>query len=234
MALHDETTDLIEFAYYIENGERDQARAMQFGEGLTSRILREREPLLLKGRHAFKGADGKEDGTFGHFHFQITASGLGNAGSNSEAELFQKVPDIDTVNQHLNATDSHVIVTIRAIGEMQPDNGASNVTLDLDPSQVDYGERKAYVNLQPKLKDMQLWEAMDRASDELAVAFANLRKIDILHPVSGVAPSRLRPPPVGSTKSAPPPSGCAGRAGRAGTPVPTPRPGAGMQDFRRE
>jgi len=142
--------------------------------------------LLLKGRHAFKGADGKEDGTFGHFHFQITASGLGNAGSNSEAELFQKVPDIDTVNQHLNATDSHVIVTIRAIGEMQPDNGASNVTLDLDPSQVDYGERKAYVNLQPNLKDMQLWEAMDRASDELAVAFANLRKIDILHPVSGV------------------------------------------------
>ncbi len=54
VALHDEATDLIEFAYYIENGERDAARAMQFGEGLTSRILREREPLLLNRAEAFE------------------------------------------------------------------------------------------------------------------------------------------------------------------------------------
>lgn len=141
--------------------------------------------LLLKGRHPFIGADAKPDGAFGHFHFQITASGLGNAGSNSEAELFQKVPDLDTVQQHLNATDSHVIVTIRGIGEMQPNNGASNVTLDLDPGQVDFGERKAFVNLQPNLRDLQLWDAMDKASDDLAVAFANGRAVDFLHPVSG-------------------------------------------------
>ncbi|APO52207.1 DUF1080 domain-containing protein [Bradyrhizobium diazoefficiens] len=141
--------------------------------------------LLLKGRHPFLGADNNPDGTFGHFHFQITASGLGNAGSNSEAELFQKVPDIDTVQQHLNATDSHVIVTIRGIGEMQANNAASNVTLDLDPAQVDFGERKAFVNLQPNPKDVQLWEAMDKASDELAVVFANGHKVDFLHPVTG-------------------------------------------------
>jgi GAF domain-containing protein/DNA-binding response OmpR family regulator len=53
VALHDESTDLIEFAYYIENGERDSQRAMPFGEGLTSRILREREPLLLNRAEAF-------------------------------------------------------------------------------------------------------------------------------------------------------------------------------------
>jgi hypothetical protein len=141
--------------------------------------------LLLKGRHEFRRPDGSKDGTAGHFHFQITASGLDNMGSNSEAELFQKVPDIDTVNQHLNATDSHVVVTIRGIGEMQPGNPASNVTRDLDPSQVDYWERKAYVNLQPGPKDSELWEAMDKASDELAVAFANGQKIDVLHPASG-------------------------------------------------
>ena len=35
--------------------------------------------LLLKGRHPSIGADGKPDGSFGHFHFQINASGLGNA-----------------------------------------------------------------------------------------------------------------------------------------------------------
>ena len=54
VALHDESTDLIEFAYYIENGERDSQRAMPFGEGLTSRILREREPLLLNRAEAFE------------------------------------------------------------------------------------------------------------------------------------------------------------------------------------
>ena len=68
---------------------------------------------------------------------------------------------------------------------MQPDNPASNVTLDLNPSQVDFWERKAYVNLQPDAKDLQLWEAMDKASDELAVALANGQKVDVLHPVSG-------------------------------------------------
>ena len=52
--------------------------------------------LLLKGRHEFTRPDGTKDGTVGHFHFQITASGLGNMDSNSEAELFQKIPDIDS------------------------------------------------------------------------------------------------------------------------------------------
>jgi len=141
--------------------------------------------LFVKGRHEFTKQDGSKDGTAGHFHFQITASGLGNVETNSEAELFQKVPDIDTLNQQLNATDSHVVVTIRGIGEMQPDNPVSNVTLDLNPMQVDYGERKAYVNLQPNWKDSQLWEAMDKASDDLAVELANGNKIDVLHPVSG-------------------------------------------------
>jgi hypothetical protein len=136
--------------------------------------------LLVKGEHKFKRADGTEDGTVGHFHFQITASGLGNTDTNSEAELFQKVPDIDTVNQHLHATDSHVVVTIRGIGEMQPGNPNSNVTLDRDPNQIDFGMRKAYVNLNTTAKDQQLWDAMDKASDELAAAIANGQKIDII------------------------------------------------------
>jgi GAF domain-containing protein/CheY-like chemotaxis protein/HPt (histidine-containing phosphotransfer) domain-containing protein len=54
VALHDETTDRIEFAYYIENGKRDTERAIQFGEGLTSRILRERKPMLLNRDEAFQ------------------------------------------------------------------------------------------------------------------------------------------------------------------------------------
>jgi choline dehydrogenase-like flavoprotein len=141
--------------------------------------------LFVKGQHAFTGADGSPDGTTGHFHFQVVASGLGSVGSNAEAELFQKIPDVDTVNQHLHASDSHVVITVRGIGEMQPGNSASNVTPDRNPAQVDFGERKAWVNLQPSTKDLQLWEAMDKASDELAVQLANGHKVDVLHPVSG-------------------------------------------------
>lgn len=140
--------------------------------------------LFVKGQHKFTRPDGTEDGTVGHFHFQITASGLGNTDTNSEAELFQKVPDIEFVNQHLHATDSHIVITIRGIGEMEPNNPNSNVTRDLNPSQVDFGERKAYVNLQPSPNDMELWAALDKASDQLAVEFANGQKVDIIHPLT--------------------------------------------------
>ncbi len=54
VALHHEDTGVIEFPYYVENGKRDQQRAMQFGEGLTTRILRERQPLLLNRAEAFE------------------------------------------------------------------------------------------------------------------------------------------------------------------------------------
>jgi PAS domain S-box-containing protein len=47
VALHDEATGRIEFVYYFESGERRQEAPMEFGEGLTSEILRSREPLLL-------------------------------------------------------------------------------------------------------------------------------------------------------------------------------------------
>jgi len=135
--------------------------------------------LFLKGQHQFKKPDGTSDGV-GHFHFQITASGLDDINTNSEAELFQKIPDVDTILQHLHADDSHVVITIRGIGEMEPGNPASNVTRDLNPAQIDYNERRAYVNLNASAKDMELWEAMDKASDELAAVFANGQKIDII------------------------------------------------------
>jgi choline dehydrogenase-like flavoprotein len=130
--------------------------------------------LFVKGQHKF------EDGTLGYFHFQITATGLDNININSEAELFQKIPDIENLNNHLFATDSHVVITIRGIGEMQPNNPNNNITLDQNPNQIDYNERKAYVNLFPTLKDMQLWDVMDKASDDLAVAFANGKKIAVI------------------------------------------------------
>jgi choline dehydrogenase-like flavoprotein len=135
--------------------------------------------LFLKGRHSFSG------GGAGHFHLQITASGLDNVGRNSEAELFQTIPDIEFLNSHLQATDSHVVITIRAIGEMQPDNPNSNVTPDLNPTHVDFWERQAYVNLQPSIKDNELWNAMDTASEDVAAVFAAGMNFDIIDPASG-------------------------------------------------
>lgn len=137
--------------------------------------------LLLKGQHQFKKPDGTSDGV-GHFHFQITASGLDNISTNSEAELFQKIPDVDTVLQHLRADDSHVVITIRGIGEMEPRNPASNVTRDLNPAQTDYNERKAYVNLNASAKDMELWDAMDKASDDLAHVFGGGLEFEVFTP----------------------------------------------------
>jgi GAF domain-containing protein/DNA-binding response OmpR family regulator len=56
VALHERTTDLIEFAYYKEHGERREQPAMRYGEGLTSKILRTRGPMLLNRAQAFEEA----------------------------------------------------------------------------------------------------------------------------------------------------------------------------------
>jgi PAS domain S-box-containing protein len=50
VALHDEAAGRIEFAYYYESGERRPETGMDYGEGITSEILRSREPLLLNRR----------------------------------------------------------------------------------------------------------------------------------------------------------------------------------------
>src|SRR5262249_49197897 len=55
VALHDEAAAQIEFVYYYESGERRPEAPLQYGEGLTSQILRSREPLLLNRREQHEG-----------------------------------------------------------------------------------------------------------------------------------------------------------------------------------
>ena len=55
VALHDETSGQIEFAYYYETGERREEPPLPYGEGLTSQILRSREPLVLNRREQYEG-----------------------------------------------------------------------------------------------------------------------------------------------------------------------------------
>lgn len=135
--------------------------------------------LFVKGRHTFAGSS-----DVGHFHLQITASGLGARGGNSEAELFKKIPDIDTYEAHRNANDSHVVITIRGIGEMQPQNPGSRVVLDPGVQEIDeLGVQRGLVSIadprdpavrtaNPKAaRDFELWNAMDQAAKDVAVAF---------------------------------------------------------------
>src|SRR5437870_3064948 len=91
--------------------------------------------LYVKGRHRHP------DNSVVHFHLQITAAGLGNLGTDSEAELFKKIPDIDTFDAFGNANDQSVVITIRGIGEMQPDNPANQVRLD--PELDEFGQPAA-------------------------------------------------------------------------------------------
>jgi choline dehydrogenase-like flavoprotein len=135
--------------------------------------------LFVKGHHTFTGSS-----DVGHFHLQITASGLGAIGGNSEAELFKKIPDIDTYEAHRNANDTHVVITIRGIGEMQSQNPASRVILDPGAQEQDeFGVQRALVSIPNPLdpavraanpksaRDFELWNAMDEAAKDVAKAF---------------------------------------------------------------
>jgi len=157
-------------------------RAALAGLPATAKAL-EAAALFVKGRHQFTKPDGSPDGT-GHFHFQITASGFTAGGTDSEAELFKKIPDIDTFEAHKNATDTSVVLTIRGIGETQPKQDSdfgNSVTLDLDPQQNDeFQARRAFVNITPSARDQALWDAMDKASDDAAKVFANGHNIDVI------------------------------------------------------
>ncbi len=107
------------------------------------------------------------DGTQVHFHLQITASALplGSGAAQSDARLFQNVPDLDDVKQ-FDTTPEEVDVSIRAVGEMLPNQPGNNVTLDLNPIENDeFGIRRAWVNLSRSATDQQVMGLMDAAID---------------------------------------------------------------------
>jgi choline dehydrogenase-like flavoprotein len=133
--------------------------------------------LFVKGRHTHA------DGTVGYFHLQITAAGLETPGTNSEAELFKTIPDVDHFEAMRQATDNTVVVTIRGIGETQSQNPNSRISLP--PGQPpdnddEFGAQRAFVTLDLTDKDNALWQAMDRASDEVARVLAGGKDLEVL------------------------------------------------------
>jgi choline dehydrogenase-like flavoprotein len=118
--------------------------------------------------------------TNGYFHQQITAAGLNKPSTDSEAELFKKVPSMDFYAPFLTATDDTVVITIRSIGEMEPQNPNSRVTLS--NSLDDFNYPRASVGIVPTAKDNLLWNAMDKCADDLAKVFANNQPYEVLTP----------------------------------------------------
>jgi choline dehydrogenase-like flavoprotein len=127
--------------------------------------------LFVKGRRTHA------DGTIGYFHLQITAAGCKGLGTNSEAELQQKIPDIDTIDNFRSIDDDHVVITLRGVGELQSRNQANRVSLSAGTDE--FGVRRAFVQMgnprdpaQPgetvqTANDRDLWDAMDKTSDDV-------------------------------------------------------------------
>ena len=149
--------------------------------------------LFVKGIHTHP-----IDNSKGHYHIQITASGVGELGKNSEAELFQKIPNIDELDQFQDLTDKWVVVTLRGIGEMVGDKTSLDPQNRIKPGAPDgNGIPRAQVRQetnwtnpndprmtdptdQTRTKDNDLWKAMDDASREVAAKFASAGPIRYL------------------------------------------------------
>jgi PAS domain S-box-containing protein len=63
VALHDQQSGRIDFAYYYERGQRRDEPSIAYGEGLTSRILESRAPLLLNRSPQFEEHEDRKIGT---------------------------------------------------------------------------------------------------------------------------------------------------------------------------
>jgi len=125
----------------------------------------------------------KGKSTNGHFHLQITASAAGPNETNSEAELFRKVPDIDTLDR-FDLDDQFVIITLRGIGEMTPERAVgSKNRIDLVTAASGTQSapvQKAQVALNPSARDTLLWEDLDSMTDEVATALAGNQPYEVL------------------------------------------------------
>jgi signal transduction histidine kinase/DNA-binding response OmpR family regulator len=63
VALRNTATDLIEFPYFVEHGERQTMEPFAFGQGWTSQIMSSRQPLLLNQASDFEPLDRQRVGT---------------------------------------------------------------------------------------------------------------------------------------------------------------------------
>jgi choline dehydrogenase-like flavoprotein len=114
---------------------------------------------------------GNVGGTPVHFHLQITASALpaGSGAGKSDALLFQNVPDLDNLRLFSEAAPGEVDVSIRAVGEMLPNQPNNAVTVPLQPSDNDeYSVPRATVGIERSSTDVQVMNLMDASINAAA------------------------------------------------------------------
>jgi hypothetical protein len=122
-----------------------------------------------------------------HFHLQITACGVKGDVRESEAELNKKIPDIDGIEAFEHVTDDHVVVTLRGIGEMESDHSSSSRSwIELDPEADEHGVNRAIVTLGLTQADQDLWNAMDVAAVQTAMALAGGGTLEYLNGQTGL------------------------------------------------
>ena len=169
------------------------------GAGAAQKVLTEVSALFVKGRVNLQGQDR-------YFHLQVTASGANAAGRNSEAQLFKKVPDLDQLDRLRRSSNTHVVITLRGIGEMTPHNPDSFVArdpqalyFDRPRAVVSIGDARAYAEAvvagnppppaSPQTQlDADVWERMDQLADEVALMFAGGQPFEILTDDGGAIP----------------------------------------------
>jgi hypothetical protein len=137
---------------------------------------------------------------------QITASAVPTPNeTNSEAELFKKIPDYDNIERLKRVTDETVVITLRGIGEMVTRNPDSQISLtyqsfdfDRPKALVTMGDSENYaealangtppptVSNETKL-DAETWDNMDTLADEVAIIFGGGKPFQVLRPDGTVA-----------------------------------------------
>jgi choline dehydrogenase-like flavoprotein len=127
-----------------------------------------------------KGSFDRPNGKKAFFHLQITASGVAEPTTDSEAELFKKVPDYDSVDLLNQSDDKTVVITIRGIGETEGRNPGSFIRLAKDKPADEVGLSRAFITYNLNNNDMLLWDAMDKASDDVAKVFADGKNFEVL------------------------------------------------------
>lgn len=111
----------------------------------------------------------------GRFHQQVTA---GADMGNSDRFLFNMIPDADLIDQLAASQDPNFIaITLRGIAEMTGFRGAGTPGdrswMDLSPFERDqHNNRRAYVNIATTPDERTLWDEMDAAALDLALAIA--------------------------------------------------------------
>jgi hypothetical protein len=144
--------------------------------GLGAPTKLETGMLLVRGSVPVSG------GKTHHFHLQVIAAS--NLSSAPDSQVFTQIPDVDLLGDVINAQSPNTIgMVLRAVGElsgdqsMTPVEGPKNVVkswvdLTKDPNNLEFGTRRAWVNLVMNADDTTVRLAMNKAAIDLAKAIA--------------------------------------------------------------